>query len=299
MEAANSPWCFQPLVVEKRINPTFDTSTLPIEDRWRAVYDYRLLSSATEPNTWPIPIVSEVVEHASAANWWSKWDIKAAFFQIELEEPSRPLTAFQTIDGIFRFTRMPQGLMGSPSTWSRAVDLAFGDLQCVSKSFDNCLTCNLGSAHLHLTHIESTLERLRKYRLRVNPAKTIFFTAKTTSTAYALERLLPPNANADVLSPNPPDIDCLEEAGFDDPFDLSLSTMELASVSRRLPAATARQDPSVSRPPLTGVTQAPSTSRTTSLTTSATTCLTTCASTATAPLPTSHQTTTVPSPATT
>ena len=187
IEPANSPWCFQPLVVEKRIDPGVDKATLPIEDRYRPVHDFRLLNNACLADTHAMPVVSEVVERAAAATWRSKADIKGAFFQLSLEPESRPLTAFQTIDGIFQFTRMPQGLMGSPATFMRAMEIAFGDLDFMHKYFDDLCPGAYGPPELHLSHIERMLGRMRKYNLKANPSKTIFFLTSVTFTGHVLE----------------------------------------------------------------------------------------------------------------
>ena len=193
IEPANSPWCFQPLVVEKKLDPNVDKSTLPLEDRYRPVHDYRQLNTFTEPDSYKMPVVSEVIEKAAEAVLFSRWDIKGAFFQIGLEEASRPLTAFETSDGIFQFRRMPQGLMGSPATFMRGMDITFQGLACVQKYFDDTLTCTKlpedGSSpgEQHLLDIKETLERMRLFQLKANPSKTVFFLPRVTFTGFILE----------------------------------------------------------------------------------------------------------------
>ncbi len=63
----------------------------------RPVIDYRELNKATIPGRLPLPVISDILRSLGTTNkLFSTIDIKSAFWQIELNEASRPLTAFST-----------------------------------------------------------------------------------------------------------------------------------------------------------------------------------------------------------
>ncbi len=66
----------------------------------RSVIDYRELNKKTIPDRLPLPVISDVLRSLGTANkLFSTIDIKSAFWQIELDESSRPLTAFSPPTG--------------------------------------------------------------------------------------------------------------------------------------------------------------------------------------------------------
>ncbi len=59
---------------------------------------------------------------------FSTTDIKSAFWQIELHDDSKDMTAFSTPTGHYRFKRMPFGLSNSPLTYLRPMNIALHGL---------------------------------------------------------------------------------------------------------------------------------------------------------------------------
>ncbi len=53
---------------------------------------------------------------------FSTIDIKSAFWEVELHEVSKDMTAFFTPTGHYRFKRMPFGLTNSPLTYMRLMN---------------------------------------------------------------------------------------------------------------------------------------------------------------------------------
>ncbi len=83
----------------------------------RPVIDYRKLNEQTIPDRLPLPVISDILRSLGTTNkLFSTSDIKSAFWQVELDEASRPLTAFSTPSGHYYFRRMPFGLSNSPLT---------------------------------------------------------------------------------------------------------------------------------------------------------------------------------------
>ncbi len=64
----------------------------------RPVIDYREFNKKTIPDRLPLPVISDVLRSLGTTNkLFSTIDIKSAFWQIELDEASRPI-GMQRID---------------------------------------------------------------------------------------------------------------------------------------------------------------------------------------------------------
>ena len=95
----------------------------------RPVVDYRKLNERTIPDRLPLPVISDILHGLGTENkYFSTIDIKSAFWQIELEEESKDMTAFSTPTGNYRFKRMHFGLSNSPLTYMRLMNIVLRGL---------------------------------------------------------------------------------------------------------------------------------------------------------------------------
>ncbi len=77
----------------------------------------------TIPDRLPLPVISDILRSLGTTNkLFSTMDIKSAFWQIELDEASRPLTIFSTPSGHYHFRGMAFGLSNSPLTYMRLMN---------------------------------------------------------------------------------------------------------------------------------------------------------------------------------
>ncbi len=89
----------------------------------RQVIDERELNKKTIPDRLPLPVISDVLRSLGTSNkLFRTIDIKSAFWQIEVDEASRTLTAFSTPTGHYQFRKMPFGLPNSPLTYMRLMN---------------------------------------------------------------------------------------------------------------------------------------------------------------------------------
>lgn len=68
------------------------------------VIDYRKLNSVTEPQTFPIPMIDEIIESMSGSTVFSSLDLQSAFHQVPLHKDCREFTAFSTSWQKYQFT---------------------------------------------------------------------------------------------------------------------------------------------------------------------------------------------------
>ena len=65
-------------------------------------------------DTFPLPLIRDVLDRLRGAEWYSMADLRAGFWQLSVAEESIPLTSFSTPDSKWEFTRVPFGLTNSP-----------------------------------------------------------------------------------------------------------------------------------------------------------------------------------------
>ncbi|KAA8491006.1 Transposon Ty3-I Gag-Pol polyprotein [Porphyridium purpureum] len=96
---------------------------------YRMTTDFRPLNAITIKDRYPIPDVGEMLDWLSRRRWKSALDLKDGFFQVPLAPESMHLTAMITREGLFEYTRLPQGCCNSPPTFQRLNNRILGPMR--------------------------------------------------------------------------------------------------------------------------------------------------------------------------
>ena len=107
-----------PLVVANKTNGTI-----------RLCVDLRRVNQAVIRERHPMPVIDDVLAKIGKGKVWSVLDIKDAFFLLELEEESRDIVTFITHRGLYRFKRLPFGLVTAPEIFQRKMDEILADCE--------------------------------------------------------------------------------------------------------------------------------------------------------------------------
>lgn len=175
IEPSSSSWA-SPLVLPKKKN-----------GEYRLCVDFRKLNAKTVSNAYPIPDLRELLRQVQGAKVFSTLDLNSGYWQVEVEEESRPLTAFITPRGLFQFKVMPFGLKNAPATFVCLMDKVLSgyigefcqvyldDILIYSKNFQE-----------HLVHLAKVIERLKAHGLTCQLKKCHFASSRVDYLGHVL-----------------------------------------------------------------------------------------------------------------
>ena len=143
----------------------------------RKVIDYRDLNEITEKDRYPIPPIERMNDHFHGVQWFSKIDLRDAFFMIRMKEGEEHKTAFRTRNGLYEFLVMPMGLTNAPATCQRMINDTLSDLLDVTviAYIDDILIFTKGSREQHARDVSAVFERLGRTTFKTAPEKCEFF----------------------------------------------------------------------------------------------------------------------------
>ena len=109
-------------------------------------------------------------------------DLKAGYWQVELDEDSIPLTAFTVGPlGFYECVRMPFGLTNAPATFQRLMESCLGDLHlnwCII--YLNDVVIFSRTPEEHLKRLDAVFTKIGQAGLKLKPSKCEFFKWRIT-----------------------------------------------------------------------------------------------------------------------
>jgi len=151
IEAGNGAWGFPVVLVKKR------------DGEVRFCIDYRALNKVTKKDVLPLPRIDETLEALGGARLFTTLDLRSGYWQIGMAPGDRDKTAFTTKRGLYRFKRMPFGLMNAPSTFQRMMN---GVLRCLTwltclVYLDDIVVFTRGGIERHVVEVAAVVVRHR------------------------------------------------------------------------------------------------------------------------------------------
>ena len=101
-----------------------------------------------------MPRTDVCLDSMTGARWFSTFDLRSGYHQVELAKEDADKTAFVCREGMFRFTAMPFGLCNAGATFQRLMDVVLSGL-----AFEICLVY-LDDVIVFSATLEQHLERL-------------------------------------------------------------------------------------------------------------------------------------------
>uniref|UniRef100_A0A2N9GXI9 Uncharacterized protein n=1 Tax=Fagus sylvatica TaxID=28930 RepID=A0A2N9GXI9_FAGSY len=143
--------------------------------KWRMCVDFTDLNKACPKDSYPLPRIDQLVDSTAGHKLLSFMDAFSGYNQIHMTEGDQEKTAFITSRGLFCYKVMPFGLKNAGATYQRLVNKMFHDQigRNVEVYVDDMLVKSKKDED-HLIDLKETFQTLRRYNMKLNPAKCVF-----------------------------------------------------------------------------------------------------------------------------
>ena len=154
-------------------------------DKLRVCLDPKDLNEALCREHYPLPVFEDITYNVHGARVFSKLDLKAAFWQIPVDEPTSKLFCFATPFGRYKFLRLPFGITPASEVCHRWNAQVLQDLPFVKVNVDDILIYSRNHNE-HVKHLELLFNRLYENNLTLNRDKCVFGVPEVTFLGYHL-----------------------------------------------------------------------------------------------------------------
>ena len=170
IRCSNSPWASTVVLVRKK-----DGSLC-------FCIDLRRLNARMIRDTYSLPCIDENLDCLGGAIIFTSLDLKSGYWQVEMDEESKALTAF-TVDplGFYECERMPFGLTNALVTFQHLIESCLGELHlnwCIIYLDDIIVFSK--TPEEHLKRLQGIFDKLAKAGLKLKPSKCEFFKSRIT-----------------------------------------------------------------------------------------------------------------------
>ena len=165
IKKSNSPWAGSIVLVKKK------------DENLRFCINLRKLNARTVKDAYSLPRIEETLDYLAGSKWFSALDLKSGHWQVELDEESKPLTAFTARPlGFYKCKRMPFEATNAPATFQRLMETCLGDLplNCCLIYLDDIIVFAKTQEDA-ITRLGTVFQKLREAGLKLQPSKCELF----------------------------------------------------------------------------------------------------------------------------
>ena len=175
---SQSPWASAIVLVRKK------------DGSLRFCIDLRKLNERTIKDAYSLPRIEESLDCLNGAQIFSSIDLKSGYWQVELTEESKAMTAFTVGPlGFYECVRMPFGLTNAPATFQRLMESCLGEMHlnwCIIYLDDIIVFSK--SREEHLERLKGVFQKLREAGLKLKPSKCEFFRDKIAYLGHIVSK---------------------------------------------------------------------------------------------------------------
>jgi hypothetical protein len=167
------------------IHPSTSSHSSPMvmvlkkEGSWRMCPEFHALNKLSIKEKFPIPVIDELLDELSGAQFFTKLDLCSGYHQICMKEEDIPKTSFRTHEGHYEFLVILFGLCNALSTFQSLMNHVFYPFLChfVLDFFDYILIYRKNWTD-HIGHVDRVLHILSHHQHFLKQYKCSFGASK-------------------------------------------------------------------------------------------------------------------------
>ena len=165
--------------------------------------DYKItINSALDVPEHRMPAADDLFTQLNEGEKFTKLDLSSAYQQVLLDEESRQYVTINTHLGLYRYTRLPFGVVSSPAIFQKIVDSVMSGLEGVGGILDDLIITGSNDER-HLSNLESALERMSGMGIQLVKEKCLFMKPTVEYFAFVVDR--------DGIHPSPRKVQAIRE----------------------------------------------------------------------------------------
>ena len=162
---SNSPWASAVVLVGKK------------DGSLRFCIDLRKLNARTVKDAYSLPRIEDSLDSLNGSCIFTSINLKAGYWQVEMDPESIPLTAFTVGPlGFYECVKMLFGLRNAPAMFQRLMETCLGDLHlnsCIIYLDDVVIFSRMPEEHLE--QLDAVFTKIEGAGLKLKPSKCEFF----------------------------------------------------------------------------------------------------------------------------
>ena len=137
----------------------------------RLCTDFRKVNNCTVPDPFPLPRIEDLIDRVEKGKYLTKLDMTREYWQVPLDDPSVPISAFVTPFGHLQWRYVHFGLRNVTATFSRLVSKLLLGLDVYCTAYLDDIIIFSDTWEKHLSHLRTVLSRIRAANLTLSPSK--------------------------------------------------------------------------------------------------------------------------------
>lgn len=150
--------------------------------------DYKVtINPGLNIEQYPLPRIEDIFADLAGGQSFTKIDLSEAYLQMMVDERDRHLLTVNTHKGLFRYKRMNYGIALAPAVWQRSIEQVLSGIAGVHVFLDDITITGKNDVE-HFERLESVLQRLQQYGLKVNKQKSEFFRNSVNYCGHRIDK---------------------------------------------------------------------------------------------------------------
>ena len=168
------------------------------DGKLRPVQDYRKLNEHTIRDTYPLPLIPDLIQQIEDAWVFTKFDVRWGYNNIRIKDGDQWKAAFKTCFGTFQPEVMYFGMSNSPPTFQMFMNMILAATQDKHRPLgteildymDDILIASKGTTTIedHRAAVRDVLQVLQDYDLFLKPEKCVWESSRVDYLGLILEK---------------------------------------------------------------------------------------------------------------